>query len=58
MSSLINEEDISTFKWSELHNKTMRVIVVEDSMMQSAALYDPETQEIFIVSVKALEGNK
>jgi len=36
----------------------MRVIVVEDSGMQSVALYDAETQEMYIVSVKATEEMK
>lgn len=58
MNSLINEEDISTFNWSELHHRVVRVICVEDSGMQSTALYDAETQELFIVSVKAVEELK
>jgi len=49
---MIEDEEISTFNWKELDNKNVRVLVTEDSGVQVAALYDPESQEFFIGSVK------
>ena len=53
---MIQDEEIGTFNWKELHNKNVRVIVTEDSGVQIAALYDPESQEFFIVSVKDVKN--
>ena len=47
--------DVNTFNWKELHGKQLHVIVVEDSGVQSATLYDSATKEFFVVSVKKLE---
>lgn len=58
MSSLITEDDIKTFNWKELHGKDVRVLVYEESNVQIAALYEPEKEEFFIVSVKQLEELK
>lgn len=46
---------LRAFNWKELHGKQVHVIVVEDSGVQSATLYDSTTQEFYIVSVKKLE---
>ena len=51
-NEMIEDEQLSTFNWKELDNKNVRVIVTEESGVQVAALYDPESQEFFIVSVK------
>jgi len=53
---MIEDEEISTFNWKELDNKNVRVLVTEDSGVQVAALYDPESQEFFIVSVKEVKS--
>ena len=53
---MIEDEEISTFSWKELDSKNVRVIVTEDSGVQVAALYDPESQEFFIVSVKEVKS--
>lgn len=53
---MIEDEEISTFNWKELDNKNVRVLVTEDSGVQVAALYDPESQELFIVSVKEVKS--
>ena len=53
---MIEDEEISTFNWRELDNKNVRVIVTEDNGVQVAALYDPESQEFFIVSVKEIKS--
>lgn len=54
----IRWEDVNTFNWRELHGKQVHVIVVEDSGVQSATLYDSVTQEFFVVSIKKLEETK
>lgn len=53
---MIEDEEISTFNWKELDNKNVRVLVTEDSGVQVSALYDPESQEFFIVSVKEVKS--
>lgn len=55
MNNYLNEEDIATFNWSELHNRVVRVIVVEDSGVEILGLYDTETQEVFMVNVKIIK---
>jgi hypothetical protein len=54
----IRWEDVNTFNWKELHGKQVYVIVVEDSGVQSATLYDSATKEFFVVSIKKLEEMK
>jgi len=54
----IRWEDVNTFNWRELHGKQVHVIVVEDSGVQSATLYDSATKEFFVVSIKKLEEMK
>ena len=54
----IRWEDVSTFNWKELHGKQVHVIVVEDSGVQSATLYDSATKEFFVVCVKQIGENK
>ena len=54
----IRWEDVNTFNWRELHGKQVHVIVVEDSGVQSATLYDSATKEFFVVYVKKLEEMK
>lgn len=51
----IKWEDVNTFNWRELHGKQVHVIVVEDGGVQSVCLYDAESEEIFVVSVKEAE---
>lgn len=46
---MIEDEEISTFNWKELDNKNVRVVVTEDSGVQIAALYDPESQEYYLL---------
>lgn len=58
MTKELEWENVSTFNWKELHNRQVTVIVVEDSGMQSVCLYDAESEEIFVVSVKKLEDGK
>ena len=53
---MIQDKEIGTFNWEEIHNKNVRVIVTEDSGVQIAALYDPESREFFIVSVKEIKN--
>lgn len=55
-SKMIEDEEISTFSWKELDNKSVRVIVTEDSGVQVAALYDSESQVFFIVSAKEVKS--
>ena len=54
----IKWEDVNTFNWRELHGKQVHVIVVEDSGVQSATLYDSLTKEFYVVSVKQIGENK
>ena len=49
---MIKPEEISTFEWKELHSKNVRVFVYEEAGFQISALYEPESQEFYIVSVK------
>ena len=49
---------LRAFNWKELHGKQVHVIVVEDSGVQSATLYDSATKEFFVVSVKQIGENK
>lgn len=58
MTNLVNEEDIFTFNWKELHGKNVKVLVHEEEGIQVGALYEPESGEFFIVHVKVLEENK
>ena len=52
------EEDIKAFNWKELDGKTVRVYVYEEEGVQISALYEADTQEFFIVSIKQLEETK
>ena len=58
MTGFIKKEFIHHFDWKELNGKQVHVIVVEDSGVQSATLYDSLTQEFFVVSVKQIGENK
>ena len=49
---------LRAFNWKELHGKQVHVIVVEDSGVQSATLYDSATKEFFVVSVKQIREHK
>ena len=49
---MLKREEISTFEWKELHNKSVKVFVYEEAGFQISALYEPESQEFYIVSVK------
>lgn len=53
---LITWDNLNTFNWRELHGKQVHVIVVEDSGVQSATLYDDISKEFFVVSIKKVEG--
>ena len=58
MSDVECEITWDIFNWKELHGKQVHVIVVEDSGVQSATLYDSTTQEFYVVSVKQIGENK
>ena len=55
---LITWDNLKSFNWKELHGKQVHVIVVEDSGVQSATLYDSATEEFFVVCVKQIGENK
>ena len=58
MNEDIDWASVNTFNWRELHGKQLHVIVVEDSGVQSATLYDSATKEFFVVGVKQIGENK
>lgn len=57
MTDIVDIEDIKTFDWKELHGKTVRVYVYEEEGIQISALYDADSEEFLIVSIKTLGGN-
>lgn len=58
MRPWLDKNDIKTFNWKELDGKDVRVVVVEDSGAEVAALFLTETSEFFIVSIKKPEETK
>ncbi len=57
MNEFIDIEDIKTFDWKEIHGKTVSVYVYEEDGVQISSLYEEESEEFFIVSIKTLGGN-
>lgn len=57
MSDSIDTDDIKTFDWKELHGKTVSVIVYEEDGVQISSLYEAESKEFFVVSIKTIGGN-
>lgn len=55
MSDSIDTDDIKTFDWKELHGKTVSVIVYEEDGVQISSLYEAESKEFFVVSIKTLK---
>ena len=54
-TKLFNLENLS-FNWKDLNGKKVRIIVVEDSGMQSVNLLDEETNSIYVISVEEIKN--
>ena len=54
-TKLFNLENLC-FNWKGLNGKKVRIIVVEDSGMQSVNLLDEETNTIYVISVEEIKN--
>ena len=54
-TKLFNLENLC-FNWKDLNGKKVRIIVVEDSGMQSVNLLDEETNTIYVISVEKIKN--
>lgn len=54
-TKLFNLENLP-FNWKDLNGKKVRIIVVEDSGMQSVNLLDEETNTIYVISVEEIKN--
>ena len=54
-TKLFNLENLS-FNWKDLNGKKVRIIVVEDSGIQSVNLLDEDTNSIYVISVEEIKN--